>query len=198
MQVEINDLSYGYTKSTPLFRVSRLTLRKNSTTLILGPSGCGKSTLLNLCAGLIAPQSGNIRLNEMPPSTQLRQKLISYVYQDLNLVEEFSIRENLNLETSAIDQWRKYADLLQLSVSESAITSHLSFGERQRVAVIRSLLKPSEIILADEPTSHLDSGNAQKVMQAIVDSNRTVIVVSHDERFRNLFDQCFAFSDWTL
>lgn len=165
---------------------------------ITGSSGSGKSTLLNIL-GLIEPfDSGSYKILgldnpkiDSTESIQLLRNKISYLFQNFALINERSVSYNLEiaLHFSKMSKARKrelIAQALQqvgLAGFENKKVYQLSGGEQQRVALARIILKPSEIILADEPTGSLDLGNRDNVMEILAQLNgegKTVIVVTHD------------------
>ena len=165
---------------------------------ITGTSGSGKSTLLNIL-GLLEPiDSGSYRIldtenprNDSKESVQLLRSKISYLFQNFALVNERSVSYNLEiaLRFVRVSKARKKEMIRQalhqvgLAGFENKKVFELSGGEQQRAALARIILKPSEIILADEPTGSLDLGNRDKVMEILAQLNqegKTVIVVTHD------------------
>lgn len=165
---------------------------------ITGTSGSGKSTLLNIL-GLLEPiDSGTYRIldtenprSDSKESVQLLRNKISYLFQNFALVNERSVSYNLEiaLRFVRVSKARKkeliHRALHQVGLAgfENKKVFELSGGEQQRVALARIILKPSEIILADEPTGSLDLGNRDNVMQILAQLNqegKTVIVVTHD------------------
>lgn len=165
---------------------------------ITGTSGSGKSTLLNILGILEPIDSGTYRIMDMEnpqgdskESVQLLRHRISYLFQNFALVNERSVSYNLEiaLRFAKVPKARKkelIAQALQqvgLQGFEKKKVFQLSGGEQQRVALARVILKPSEIILADEPTGSLDLGNRDNVLAILAQLNqegKTVIVVTHD------------------
>ena len=165
---------------------------------VTGSSGSGKSTLLNIL-GLLEPMdSGTYRVlglenprSDSKESVQLLRRKISYLFQNFALVPERSVAYNLGiaLRFAGVTRSKKKELIAQalrqvgLEGFEKKKVFQLSGGEQQRVALARIILKPSEIILADEPTGSLDFGNRDKVMEILAKLNqegKTVIVVTHD------------------
>jgi len=169
--------------------------------VVCGKSGCGKTTLLNILGGLDRPTEGAILLDgeDLVGATEdhlakLRLHKIGFVFQDYNLLQELTIRENiaLPLRLSGKTDARKVDDLLDtfgLTEIQGAYPNTLSGGESQRVAVSRALMNNPRVVLADEPTGNLDSDNAGKVIQAL-DLARdkygaTVVLATHDSSLVN-------------
>lgn len=165
---------------------------------VRGPSGCGKSTLLHIVGAMDRPSSGEVwlagqRLNglSLGELARLRRRLVGFVFQSFNLLPTLSVVENVMLplrldgvrETAAR---RRAADLLEqvgLGDRVEHLPSQLSGGEMQRVAVARAVVANPALVLADEPTGSLDSGNGQRVMELLADLNRrlgvTILLATH-------------------
>ena len=163
---------------------------------ILGKSGSGKSTLLNLLGGLDAPTGGVITVDgkstekfKQTDYDAYRNGYVGFVFQDFNLLKDFNVRDNvaLALQLSNDDEIdKKVTDsLAQVELSSEYLTrrvGELSGGERQRVAIARSLVKDSRLVLADEPTGNLDSKTGESIWQLLknLSQSKLVVVVSHD------------------
>lgn len=182
--LEVQDFSFGV---QPLFRVPRFKLEKGEKVLLMGPSGCGKTSFIEFIGGHRPAQAKSLRVNS--PA--------SFVFQDLNLIDEFSIRENLALELSREQMARALEWLagLDFDSNRDPRVSTLSEGEQQRVSVVRALAAGRELILADEPTSHLDRGLADRLMALIKKHANSALVVSHDEHLKRFFDRVVLFED---
>ncbi len=180
---------------------------------IMGPSGCGKSSLLNVVGMLDVANSGQYIFNGKDISTQsenqlseLRKHNIGFVFQSFNLIDELSVRENIELallyhNISAAERKHRVAAVMdKIGIAHRAghRPSQLSGGQQQRVAVARAVVGEQSIILADEPTGNLDSRHGQEVMEmlrALNDEGKTIIMVTHSashadyaKRTINLFD----------
>ena len=186
-----------------LFTVRDLKVRSGEKVLIQGPSGQGKTTLLHLIGGILRPSSGEVKVDGIPlydlgdrELSQFRRHRIGLIYQKLNLIEHLSVRENLELLKTSADAEDILKDL-GLESSADKWASVLSLGEQQRVAVGRVLLQKPDLILADEPTSSLDRGNADTVMKLLVKAaaGKTLIAVSHDERVEKHFDRVISLKE---
>lgn len=166
---------------------------------ITGSSGSGKSTILNLIGLLDDPSSGTLffdgkdtsTLNEYT-KTKLRLEHLSFVFQFFNLIENYTALENISFQlelqgmphTNATQKAFEVIRFLGLEHRAHLFPNELSGGEQQRVAIGRAVAKNSKIILADEPTAHLDSSNAEKIIALLKEINqtygRTVILVTHE------------------
>lgn len=169
-------------------------------TFILGKSGCGKSTLLNLLGGLDSPTSGEIIVDGKSRSdftekenADYRNTYVGFVFQEYNLVEEFSVGENialaLELQGEKDRKERVENALRAVGLVDAAgntlynrRTNELSGGQKQRVAIARALIKEPKIILADEPTGALDSETGKDIYKLLkeLSKEKLVIVVTHD------------------
>ncbi|MNF66901.1 putative ABC transporter ATP-binding protein [compost metagenome] len=193
-------------ETLPLFEGLDLRLSPGETCLLLGQSGCGKSTLLNLIAGLIAPDEGEIwleetRLDTLPADerARLRGRHFGIVYQDFNLLPTLTVEENLRLPLEINHLPRDMArldallDRLGMSHKRHAWPEQLSGGQRQRVALARALIHKPQWLLADEPTGSLDEHNAEQVMglmmAAVRDTGAGLLLVSHNPGYGALADR---------
>lgn len=164
---------------------------------ICGPSGCGKTTLLNILGLLEKKDSGTIRVMSVTnPSihsritNQLLRNEISYLFQNYALIDNETVYKNLMLTLQydkSNNKKQKIKEALQRCGLHDVMDQKvhcLSGGEQQRVALARLILKPSHIILADEPTGNLDQENRNEViaiLKAFTSQQKTVIIVTHDE-----------------
>jgi len=164
---------------------------------IMGPSGCGKSTLLNVIGMLDSPSGGSYVFNGQEvaglPEAKLadvRKRNIGFIFQSFNLVDELSVRENVELALLYHDvpasERRRRADEVMDKVGIAHRAKHrpsqLSGGQQQRVAVARALIGEPKLILADEPTGNLDTHHGEEVMkmlQALNAEGSTIVMVTH-------------------
>ncbi len=164
---------------------------------IMGPSGCGKSTLLNVLGMLDSPSSGSYNFNGkevagLPEGklAEVRKANIGFIFQSFNLVDELSVRENVELALlyhnvpSAERKQRVEAVMDKVGIGHRGKhrPSQLSGGQQQRVAVARALVGNPKLILADEPTGNLDTQHGEEVMKMLQALNRegsTIVMVTH-------------------
>lgn len=183
---------------------------------IYGASGSGKSTLLNLMAGLDLADSGEIQVSGVDVTTanesqraQLRLETVGVVFQDHNLIEEFTAVENVALpseargvlaeaaRSEAVDQLRRVG----LEGLDNRLPRQLSGGQRQRVGIARALTGQRAVLLADEPTGALDSAATQDLfalIRVLCDQGVTAVVCSHDRRCRDYADTRYEIVDGRL
>ena len=173
---------------------------------LIGPSGSGKSTLLNLLSLIDKPSSGSIKIvdeqvnfDDSKKNDILRAKKIGIIYQQDNLLPDFTALENVYLASLAAGNNKntsliKAMNLLKkvgLSNRLDHYSSQLSGGEKQRVAIARALINDPQIILADEPTGSLDSDTAKNIFNLLknqINSNRIIIFATHNRFFANKSD----------
>ena len=174
-----------------------LRLPKTGLIGISGPSGCGKTTLLNCLAGLL-PYKGSIEIDKRKIEdlnenqlTEFRLGNIGYVFQDFKLFENQTVEDNISLAfvsnkiSNSKDLSNRLDDILEILEIKSKrkqVIKNLSGGEKQRVAIARSLMCEPKVILCDEPTGNLDSKNTTKIMEILhnLSSSHLVVIVSHD------------------
>lgn len=198
MKLELNQVSFAYKKSEELFSHVNQIFLSGKVYAIIGKSGVGKTTLLSLLGGLIKPTEGKIYFNDKSLDdlglTKYRNYYVGYVYQQYNLLEYYSVYQNIE---EALDICKKEVDksgeriekLLQsLEIRKELWNKNvkmLSGGEQQRVAIARALVKDPDIILADEPTGNLDddtSNQIQKILDEIAHKHqKCVILVTHSK-----------------
>lgn len=156
--------------------------RSGEKALILGVSGCGKSSLLQLISGQAIANSGSLNNNF---------STIGHIYQDLNLMSHLSAYENAEIILPSKSELKKFTDFLgQLKMPKlDTLVSQLSQGEQQRVAIALALSEPASLLLADEPTSHLDPSSALLALELIIANSDSLLLVSHDHRFKNYFSK---------
>lgn len=159
---------------------------------ITGESGCGKSTLLQLIAGLDQDYEGKILFNQVKIEDikDYRQLVISFVYQNYQLIDYLSVKDNClfycHLKGIKVveKQLQELLEIFELNELVNQKVKNLSGGQKQRVTLIRALLCSSPIILCDEPTGALDEINRQKVYRFLkkASQRRLILIVSHDQK----------------
>ena len=167
---------------------------------VMGPSGCGKSTLLNILGLLDTPTGGEFifldkdvaKYNERQRA-RLRKNNIGFVFQNFNLIDQFTVFENVELPLIYLGLSTKERKLrvenalekMQISHRKKHYPNQLSGGQQQRVAIARAVVSNPKFILADEPTGNLDSAHGDEVMNLLSELNQsgtTIIMVTHSQR----------------
>lgn len=201
--IELVKVNKSYEKKN-IIKDFSLKINKGEIVAITGQSGKGKSTLLNIIGLLEECDSGdviiddykNVKINSNK-STDILRKKISYLFQNYALVDEETVKYNLLLALKYVKVNKKEKinrisgalNKVGLNGYENKRIYQLSGGEQQRVALARVLLKPSEVILADEPTGSLDARNRDKILDLLFnlnkEDNKTIIIVTHDLEVAN-------------
>jgi putative ABC transport system ATP-binding protein len=182
--------------------------------LIMGPSGSGKSTLLLMLGALLRPSEGTITLDGIELSAlsesqlpEIRLRHFGFIFQDFNLLSALNVLDNVAFAAELTGMGRKAARekaaslLTELGLSQRLRFSpeKLSGGEKQRVAIARALINDPSLVLADEPTANLDSSHGKETMRLLraiaKERGRTVIIVSHDARIKEIADRVLWLED---
>lgn len=201
MQIELQDINLYYENRQVLKDVS-VTFPSGKLTVILGPSGCGKTTLLRCICGLIKHHSGNIIVDDKRIKNYISDTYdISMVFQDLAIYESLSVKDNisLSLKSKKVKSSEINNKLYEIAKELDILTilnkkvSQISGGERQRVAIARSLIQNPSLLLMDEPFSNLDVNIKSQIrltLRHILKKRlTTVILVTHDQ------DDAFELAD---
>ena len=205
--LKLNNLSKKYEKkSLKVLNNINFKFEGGKIYSIVGPSGSGKSTLLNLLSFIDIPSSGFIEFNKKKIDTNssiendhVRSKNIGIIYQDKNLLPDFTALENVllpnllisNNKSKSIELAKKLIKKFDLTSRLNHYPSELSGGENQRIAIARALINEPNIILADEPTGSLDFDNAKQIFKILFnlkEKNRIIIFATHNRYFANKAD----------
>ena len=192
----VKDLYYKVGNDEILSK-KNFSLQQGKHLIISGPSGSGKTTLMNLMSGLLKPSSGSISFEGFDYSNlndenidKIRSKYFGFIFQRLHLIKHLSVEQNilLGLNKNQSINTDQLLDEIDLKKKKTQLAKHLSFGESQRVAIVRGVINSPKIIFADEPTSSLDDKNTKKVLELIFSqakkNNSSIILSSHDQRVK--------------
>ena len=205
-QISLKNISKSYGNHLILKNID-LDIYEGDFICIFGKSGEGKSTLLNIIGTLENYDSGNLiicskknPIRSVKDSDLLRREKIAYLFQNFALVETMTVEENMKLAI----KYSKVKDkagciisaLRAMGVSDKLKSKvfELSGGEQQRVAMARNMVKPFDILLADEPTGSLDDENKMIVIDSLIRLNnegKTIVVVSHDKDFKQIANKSY-------
>jgi len=198
--LQMRELSKVYrtdTVQTTALDAIDLEIAQGEFVAIMGPSGCGKSTLLNMIGMLDSPSSGSYLFNGQEVAglsesklADVRKENIGFIFQSFNLVDELSVRDNIELallyhKVPAAERKRRVDEVMdRTGIGHRARhrPSQLSGGQQQRVAVARALVASPKLILADEPTGNLDTQHGEEVMHMLQTLNAegsTIVMVTH-------------------
>ena len=206
--ITLNKISKSFLTNRKILVLKKINykFRKGKIYSLVGPSGSGKSTLLNILSLIDKPTVGSVKIddrvvnfNDLSINDKIRTKRIGIIYQQNNLLPDFTALENVYLARLSIDDNKKKAvdnakNIIQKMGLINRINhypSELSVGEMQRIAIARALINEPQIILADEPTGSLDQSTAKEVFNILYklkNSNRLIIYATHNRFFANMAD----------
>jgi NitT/TauT family transport system ATP-binding protein len=186
--LSLENVSFSFTKN-PLFKNISLDLDDGNPIVILGPSGCGKTTFLRLIAGLLKPQTGEIRLGGEPGKTEE----VSFIFQEPRLLPWYKVLKNVMIpiegllgKEEAEKRARYFLKMVSLGDKAGSYPDELSGGERQRVSMARAFAYPGPLIMLDEPFQSLDIPLRLELMDILLDliqkEKRRALAVTHDPR----------------
>jgi len=206
--IKLNKISKNFfiNKKISVLKKITYTFKQGRVYSLMGPSGSGKSTLLNILSLIDKPSFGSLRIenkdvnfNNLSINDKIRAKKIGIIYQQNNLLPDFTALENVYLAKLSINDNKKEAvykakyviKKMGLISRINHYPSELSGGEMQRIAIARALINEPQIILADEPTGSLDHSTAKEVFDVfykLKNSNRLIIYATHNRFFANMAD----------
>ena len=215
LAVERASVSFGKGDArVPALRDVSLNFERGTLTLVMGPSGSGKTTLLSMLGCLLSPDEGTVFVGGVavnaltePQKTAIRQKKISFVFQAFRLFHSLSAIDNVAVgfeirdprEPRRMEMARDLLLQFGLGNKLNQEPNELSPGEKQRVAIARALAGNPPILLADEPTASLDAKAGKNICEIlrhqVSEHARTVVVVSHDPRWREFADRTITLCD---
>ena len=206
--ISLKNISKSFSNNKKINVLKRInySFTKGKIYSLVGPSGSGKSTLLNVLSLIDKPTTGSLLINKTPvnfnenaKNDKIRSSKIGIIYQQNNLLPDFTALENVYLaglaltndKKNSIERAKEIIQTMGLSSREAHFPSELSGGEMQRIAMARALINEPEIILADEPTGSLDHTTAKEVFNVLYklkNKNRLIIYATHNRFFANMAD----------
>lgn len=220
--IETSNLSKTFNRHRPdeftALRDISFSLEKGQVAVLKGPSGSGKTSLLSLIGCMARPTSGSILFGgrdvaKLPERflAEIRRQSFGFVFQQFNLLRDLSVFDNILLPLYPTDltsrqmqtQAAEILEQLNLTAKRELKVRQLSGGEQQRVAIARALINRPEIIIADEPTAHLDSkltAELLSVLSRLKEDGKTIIIATHDPSVyqHDLIDRPFVMHDGSL
>ena len=216
--IQINNLSKSFDgiKKTKVLKKISYNFKKGKIYSLMGPSGSGKSTLLNLLSLIDRPTSGSVffenkmvNYKDSSKNDILRANKIGIVYQQDNLLPDFTALENIYLAALAagnskeisIDKAKILLKKVGLLNRSEHLPSELSGGEKQRISIARAVINNPQIILADEPTGSLDTATAKEVFELLkkqINTQRLIIFATHNRFFANKADCLLEINDGNI
>jgi len=222
--VNVSGVRFSWSAAAPLVvDIESLRVGRGERVFLRGPSGSGKSTLLSLLAGVVTPREGTVRVlgREMgalgsAERDRFRADHIGFIFQLFNLIPYLSVVENVILPCGFSERRRAHAAHSSGTVEKEAVrllahldmgssdllrrpVTELSVGQQQRVAAARALMGAPELVIADEPTSSLDSDRRTSFLELLfrecAREQAALIFVSHDAALAPLFDRAIQFAD---
>ena len=206
--IRVENVKKDFNEDTKI-HLKNIEFKNGKSYAILGVSGSGKTTLLNIIAGIVTPNEGKVFVDDVEVTNltqkekdNFRLKNIGYIFQDFKLIEDMTVEDNLNLLKIEKIDCISIDDILEqvgLKNKRKIKVKKLSGGEKQRVAIARSLIKSPKIILADEPTGSLNYEKGIEIMELLdkfhKKSNHVMIFVTHDDRMAKFADEVIHFED---
>ena len=199
-----------------LFNNVNLKIKKGDLIALVGPSGSGKSTFLHMLALLEEPNKGKIYLSDIDTGDMtesekdnVRREKISIIFQNNNLLNDFTALENVlmplyikgNINQNTREKGLKFSTDVKLNNRANHFPSELSGGEQQRVAIARSIISDTNLILADEPTGNLDrktSKNVFNYFKNLQKKNKAILFATHNRELANMADYKLSISNSKL
>ena len=216
--ISLKNISKSFSNNKKINVLKRInySFTKGKIYSLVGPSGSGKSTLLNVLSLIDKPTTGSLIINKTPvifnenvKNDKIRSSKIGIIYQQNNLLPDFTALENVYLaglaltndKKNSIERAKEIIKTMGLSSREAHFPSELSGGEMQRIAMARALINEPEIILADEPTGSLDHTTAKEVFNVLYklkNKNRLIIYATHNRFFANMADCKLEMNDGNM
>jgi lipoprotein-releasing system ATP-binding protein len=203
--------TFDFPVSVPVLKGVSLEVAPGESVAIMGKSGEGKTTLLHILGALEPPSSGEVTIGSKTAASCRRS--IGFIFQACNLLEDYTLLENLLMParilrkntkpgSEAFERVCKLLELTDLLHRKAFPIKLLSGGEKQRAAIARALVNDPDLILADEPSGHLDRANSDRIHQLLItlckDFNKSLIVATHDMELAKLCDKTLHLKNGVL
>lgn len=186
-----------------------VSIDKGEIAVLLGPSGSGKSTMMNMIGGIDSLDSGHLHVDGMEITglkskdlTEYRRENIGFVFQFYNLIQDLTVRENVEVVSDIAEDpfdLEELMEALDISRYQTRFPKELSGGQQQRVAIARALVKRPKLLLCDELTGALDSVSSKEVLQYIEKVNKkygtTILIITHNEAIQEMADRIIRIKD---
>lgn len=203
--IKLLNVEYG-TKDKKILDKIDLEIKNNEMISIMGPSGSGKTTLINILGLIEKIHKGKIifdgvQITKNSQKEKILKNKISYIFQNYALIENKTVMYNISIADNFLTRRKNKTKMIEalqkVGLTKSYLTrkiATLSGGEQQRVAIARAIYRDSKVIIADEPTGNLDEKNALNILQIFKQmqkEGKTIIIVTHENRFNSFFDQIY-------
>jgi putative ABC transport system ATP-binding protein len=184
---------------------------------VVGPSGSGKTTLLSMISGILRPNAGSVRVEDVDlwqlddnRLADFRLNTIGFVFQDYHLFPRLTTVENVAIPlilkrrdwNDAIKEAMHYLDVVGLAARAELPPGKLSGGEQQRVAIARAIVSSPDLLIFDEPTASLDGDTGRKIIEfvrtQVLNEHRCILIVTHDSRIFEYADRIVKMEDWRI
>lgn len=217
--IHLKHVVFGYDPRTPMLCIDELVVETGKRVFLYGPSGSGKTTLLGLITGVLQPQQGSCMVlgkemmkMSMSARDQHRGSEMGYIFQSFNLIPYLTVRQNVALPCQVHERRRRnivaptvgeeverLIRRLGLETNLDRNVKKLSTGQQQRVAIARAVIGKPSLVIADEPTSSLDTDRQQSFLELLFEvcdeAQATVVFVSHDRSLMGHFDTQIKLSE---
>lgn len=217
--IHMRNVVFGYDPRTPVLQVGELGVNAGRRVFLYGPSGSGKTTLLGLITGILQPQQGSCMVlgkeltkMSMPARDQHRGSEMGYIFQSFNLIPYLTVRQNVALPCQAHERRRK--NIVSPTVDQEVErlvrrlglepylernVKKLSTGQQQRVAIARAVIGRPSLVIADEPTSSLDTDRQEDFLELLFEvcdeAQATLVFVSHNRSLMARFDESISLNE---
>jgi len=217
--IQINALQFNYPSADFRLSVQALEINTREKVAVIGPSGSGKTTLLNLVAGILVPEAGRIKVDDVAVDSlpdagrrDLRITNIGFVFQDFELLDYLNVLDNilhpyritgaLKLTAEVCRRATELTERMGILSRLKHKPEELSQGEKQRAAICRALLPQPKLILADEATGNLDPENKNLILdllfESVAEQRATLLAVTHDHDLLPRFDRVIDFREFRV